>query len=72
MSENPKRPAPLYDIPTAAAVLNISVHTLRRWVGQRRVPVTRLGRAIRFSPASIERFISKNTSPEREGPEAWR
>jgi excisionase family DNA binding protein len=51
----------LYDVPTAAAVLNVSVHTLRKWVRERRIPVTRLGRAVRFDPRALERFVERNT-----------
>lgn len=61
-----RRDETLCDVRAASALLNISVHTLRRWVRERRVPVTRLGRAVRFDPRALERFIARNTIAERD------
>lgn len=45
----------------AAAYLNVSPHTVRKWVRLRRVPYIKLGGAIRFAPSELERFISQQT-----------
>jgi excisionase family DNA binding protein len=41
----------------AAGELNISVHTLRNWIAQRRIGHTRLGRAIRVPADEISRVL---------------
>ena len=51
----------LIDIVAAAAHLGVSVFTLRRWVAQRTVPFVRLGRAIRFKPSALDKFVSVHT-----------
>ncbi len=63
----------LYDVHQAAALLNVSVFTIRKWVRERRMPVTRLGRAVRFDPRALERFIERRTLAERaEGARSFR
>jgi excisionase family DNA binding protein len=47
----------------AAARLGLSSHTIRAWIGQRRIAYIRLGRAIRIPAAEIERLLSENTVP---------
>jgi excisionase family DNA binding protein len=56
----------LTDIRGASEMLRVSPHTLRKWIRQRRLPVVRLGRAIRFDPRALERFIERNTVDERD------
>jgi excisionase family DNA binding protein len=38
-------------------LLNVAPLTLRRWVKAKRVPFFRLGRTIRFCPATISRWL---------------
>jgi excisionase family DNA binding protein len=53
--------ARLYNVETAAQILSVFPHTLRKWGREGRVAVTRLGRTIRFSPAALEHFVESNT-----------
>jgi len=50
----------LVNIAEAAERLSVSVPTLRRWIGHRRVPFVRISRAIRFSPRALEQFIEQH------------
>jgi excisionase family DNA binding protein len=56
----------LLDIKQAARRLGVGVPTLYRWIGERRVPVVRLGRAVRFSPAALDRYVEQRTVYARE------
>ena len=47
-------------------LLNVAPLTLLRWVKAKRVPFFRLGRTIRFCPATISRWLQ-----ERESVPAW-
>jgi excisionase family DNA binding protein len=49
-----------------ADILNVAPLTLLRWVKAKRVPFFRLGRTIRFCPATISRWLQ-----ERETVPAW-
>jgi excisionase family DNA binding protein len=49
-----------------AHILNVAPLTLLRWVKAKRVPFFRLGRTIRFCPATISRWLQ-----ERETVPAW-
>lgn len=40
-----------------APILNVTPLTLQRWVKAKRVPFFRLGRTIRFCPATISRWL---------------
>jgi excisionase family DNA binding protein len=48
----------LYSVPEAADFLNISIHTLRAWISQRRIPFIKLGRGVRFRPEDLNEFIN--------------
>jgi excisionase family DNA binding protein len=50
----------LLNIKEGAALLNISENTLRQWVHQRRVPIVKLGKAVRFDPEDLQKFIEAN------------
>lgn len=56
----------LVSVNEAAATLGISPWTVRRWVRERRLPVTRLGRALRFAPEALQRHVVANTVEARE------
>jgi len=49
----------------AANDLGLSVHTIRAWVGSRRIGYVRLGRSIRIPPAEIARLLEKGFVPAR-------
>ena len=44
----------------AAAAMKCSVHTIRAWTYQRKLPVVRLGRKVLFRKEDIEAFVNKN------------
>jgi excisionase family DNA binding protein len=44
----------------AAKTMKCSIHTIRAWTYQRRLPVVRLGRKVLFRKEDIEAFINKN------------
>ena len=48
----------LYSVPEAAEYLNISIHTLRAWISQRRIPFIKLGRRVCFRPEDLTEFIN--------------
>jgi excisionase family DNA binding protein len=49
----------------AAVELNVSVSTIRSWVGQRRIGSVRLGRAVRIPPTEIARLLETGFIPAR-------
>jgi len=58
----------LMPIQEAARFLQISVSTLYGWVWQRRIPFVKLGRAVRFEMADLEKFIQANKYNARNQP----
>jgi excisionase family DNA binding protein len=44
----------------AAQFLNVSENTIRMWIWQRRLPVVRLGRAVRLRRQDLEDLIEHN------------
>ena len=44
----------------AAQFLNVSENTIRMWIWQRRLPVVRLGRAVRLCRQDLEELIERN------------
>ena len=49
-----------------AEKLGLKEGTVRLWLGQRRLPFVRCGRAIRVPTEAVEEFIQRNTVPARE------
>ena len=43
----------------AAQLLNLSENTVRQWIWQKRLPVVRLGRAVRLKKADLEALIER-------------
>lgn len=61
----PAKRGRLLDIDGVAEELNTSVRHIRRLVHERRIPVVRMGRLIRFDPADIEAWLDEHrTSAE--------
>ena len=58
--------ARLLDVREAAQLLNVSVPFVYKAVRERRMPVTRIGRALRFDPTALGRYIDRNTADERQ------
>ena len=53
----PGTEARLLTVQEAARYMAVSVSTLYGWVWQRRIPFVKMGRALRFDLADLERFI---------------
>jgi len=53
----------LLTVQQAADALSLSVHTIRAWVGQRRLAHVRLGRAVRIPETEIVRLLDRGTVP---------
>lgn len=56
----------LLNVKQAGEKLSISVHTVRAWVKERRLPHVRLGRRIAFRPEALEAFVKTNTIEARK------
>jgi excisionase family DNA binding protein len=65
MNQTPKA-VRLLDVREAADLLNVSAAFVYKAVRERRMPVTRIGRALRFDPVVLGRFIDRNTADERQ------
>ncbi len=54
---------PLIDLPAVAERLGVNQRYVRRLVADRRIPVIKLGRLLRFDPADIEELIGRAKRP---------
>lgn len=54
-------PRGLVNVDTAAELLGVQVSTLYAWCEQERVPHVRLGRALRFDPDVLRRWIEEHS-----------
>ncbi len=54
---------PLIDLPAVADRLGVNQRYVRRLVADRRIPVIKLGRLLRFDPADIEELIGRSKRP---------
>jgi len=50
----------LITVQDAAKFLAVSKSTLYGWVWQKRIPFVKVGRALRFEQAELQRFIQAN------------
>ena len=57
----------LLKVPEAAEMLTLSHKTAWQWIGERRIGVVRLGRAVRVLISEIERLVKHGTTPARRG-----
>ena len=48
----------------AAQLLNLSENTIRMWIWQKRLPVVRLGRAVRLRREDLEHLVERNREEE--------
>jgi excisionase family DNA binding protein len=58
----------LLDVAEAARLLSIQPRTLYQWAYQRRVPVVKLGRALRFRESDVQRLIRDGYRPALRSP----
>jgi excisionase family DNA binding protein len=56
----------LVSLRQAAAALQMSVPSLRRWIREGRLGSVSCGRAVRIERIELARFIAKNRHPARE------
>ena len=63
------RPPHLVNVNEAAQFLAVSPSTLYGWVWQRRIAFVKVGRAVRFDMADLERFVAQNRFRAREAAE---
>ena len=49
----------LFDLKEGARELHLSIHTLRSWIYQKRLPHVRLGRRVLLRKSDLEEFINK-------------
>lgn len=52
----------LLDIDAVAELLSTSVRHIRRLVQERRIPVVRVGRLVRFDPVDIDAWLGEHRS----------
>ncbi len=57
----------LLSLKEGAMELKLSIHTLRSWVYQKRIPFVRLGRRVLLRRQDLETLVSKNVVEAREG-----
>jgi excisionase family DNA binding protein len=55
----------LLDVAEGARELKLSIHTIRAWIFQKRLPVVRLGRRVLLKREDLEKLIEKNTHPAK-------
>ncbi len=58
--------ADLLNLAEGAKELRLSVHTLRAWIYQKRIPFVRLGRRVLLRRSDLEDLISKNVVDAKE------
>jgi excisionase family DNA binding protein len=52
--------AELVNLREASTELKVSIHTLRAWAYQKRIPVVRLGRRVLLRRQDVEELVNKN------------
>lgn len=57
----------LLDLKEGAKELRLSIHTLRSWVYQRRIPFVRLGRRVLLRRSDLENLINENVVEAKQG-----
>ena len=60
LSYTATRATELVNVNEAARFLAVSPSTLYGWIWQRRISFVKVGRAVRFDRADLERFVSQN------------
>jgi excisionase family DNA binding protein len=63
MNENDRNE--LLTIPEFASALRLKPSAVRRWIGERKISIVRVGRLVRISTAELDRIVSEGTRPAR-------
>jgi excisionase family DNA binding protein len=58
--------AELLDLREGAKELKLSIHTLRAWTYQKRIPFVRLGRRILLRREDLEELVKRNVIEAKE------
>lgn len=56
----------LLNLREGAKELKLSIHTLRAWIYQKRIPFVRLGRRVLLRREDLENFVNKNVVEAKE------
>lgn len=56
----------LLNLKEGAKELKLSIHTLRAWIYQKRIPFVRLGRRVLLRRSDLEEFVNKNLIEAKE------
>ena len=56
----------LLNLQEGAKELKISLHTMRAWIFQKRIPFVRLGRRVLLRRSDLEEFVNRNVIEARE------
>jgi excisionase family DNA binding protein len=62
----------LLTVEQAAERLNTSPRFIRRLVGERRIPFTRLGRHVRLTAADLDAFVARGRVEPLRSSDVWR
>jgi excisionase family DNA binding protein len=57
----------LLDLPTVADRLGLSLHTIRRWASERRIPTVKLSNRVLVDERELERFVEARVRDARQG-----
>ena len=56
----------LLNLQEGAKELKLSIHTLRAWIYQKRIPCVRLGRRVLLRREDLEEFVNRNLVNAKE------
>jgi excisionase family DNA binding protein len=51
--------APIWTRQDVASTYQVSPRTVGKWIAERRIPVLKLGRAVRFRPDAVQKALEK-------------
>ena len=57
----------LLTVPEFANSLRLKSSAVRRWIGERKIAVVRVGRLVRIPSAELERIVHEGTRPAGRG-----
>ena len=57
----------LLNLKEGAKELKLSIHTLRAWIYQKRIPCVRLGRRVLLRREDLEELVNRNVVEAKQG-----